>query len=193
MRGVFMARQSEVDWFYKGGIAAFHPEAWERLLEPIAAVDRVGADVLEIYAELLTDPDPAVHGPAAAAWTTSELMCVTARPGPAQEDVMEAPGETYTTARLEHHYFVHGAWLEEDQLLRGATTLAAVPTVIVQDRCDMLTPPVAAYELQSALPNARLEMIDGAGHAFDGCGIVDALVRATDQFAHSGAEASRVS
>jgi proline iminopeptidase len=191
LRGVFAGRRSEIDWFYKGGVSAFHPEAWERLIEPMAVAGRAGTDVLETYADLLADPDPSVHRPAARAWTTSESMCASVPVEAGEIDRSEGSGETYATARLEHHYFVHGAWLQEDQLLRGAATLAAIPTVIVQGRCDMLTPPITAVELQRALPDARLELIDGAGHAFEEPGIVDALVRATDRFAHSAGEADR--
>jgi proline iminopeptidase len=186
LRGVFAARQSEIDWFCQGHVARFHPEAWRRLLEPLAVEDwRHGtAAFLARYGELLADPDPLVRNGAAIAWATSEAMCLGIRYRADEVAVLEDPAEAYTTARIEHHYFAHNAWLDGEQLIAQASmTLQNIRTVIVQGRYDMVTPPITAVELARAMPGAELIMIDDAGHAFDEPGIVDALVRSTDAFA----------
>ena len=86
-------------------------------------------------------------------------------------------------ARIENHYFVHRGWLEDGQLIREAGKLADIPGVIVQGRYDMACPAETAWALHRAWPQARFEMIEGAGHAFNEPGILDALIRATDGFA----------
>jgi proline iminopeptidase len=93
------------------------------------------------------------------------------------------PAHAVAFARIENHFFVHGGWFEKDQLIRDAPKLAGIPTVIVQGRYDACTPPMTAWALHRALPEAELRLIPDAGHAFDEPGILDALIEATDRFA----------
>ena len=86
-------------------------------------------------------------------------------------------------ARIENHYFVHDAWLEDGQLLRDAGRLAGIPGVIVHGRYDMPCPARYAYALHKAWPLAEFHLIEGAGHAYSEPGILDQLIRATDRFA----------
>ncbi|MET1018037.1 MAG: alpha/beta fold hydrolase, partial [Leifsonia flava] len=86
-------------------------------------------------------------------------------------------------ARIENHYFMNGGWWEDGQLIRDAGRLSGIPTVLVQGRYDICTPPMTAWALAQALPEAELKMIPDAGHAFDEPGILDALIEATDRFA----------
>jgi proline iminopeptidase len=83
-------------------------------------------------------------------------------------------------ARIENHYFVHGGWMEDGQLLRDAHLVAGIPTEIVQGRYDMCTPPATAWDLHRALPDARFTMVPDAGHE---PGILDALIEATERAA----------
>jgi len=85
--------------------------------------------------------------------------------------------------RIENHYFTHGGWLEEGQLLRDAVKLGGIPGVIVHGRYDMPCPLRYAWELSKAWPDAELHIIEGAGHAYSEPGILDRLIRATDKFA----------
>jgi proline iminopeptidase len=94
-------------------------------------------------------------------------------------------GEDYAVAfaRIENHYFVHDAWLEENQLLRDVHRIRHIPAVIVHGRYDMATPAQNAWDLHRAWPEAGFHFVEGAGHAFSEPGILDLLVRATDRFA----------
>jgi proline iminopeptidase len=181
LRGIFTLRQVELDWFYEGGAAAIFPDLWQEFLAPVPVEER--GHLIRAYSALLNDPDPAVHGPAAIAWSRWESSTITLLP---RSDVIARftePSYAVAFARIENHYFVHGGWWEEGQLIRDASKLANIPTVIVQGRYDMCTPPMTAWALAGAMPHAELRMIADAGHAFDEPGILDALLEVTDRFA----------
>jgi proline iminopeptidase len=181
LRGIFTLRQVELDWFYEGGAAAVFPDLWERFLEPVP-VDQRG-HLIRAYSTLLHDPDPAVHGAAAIAWSRWESSTITLLPSADTVARFTEPSYAVAFARIENHYFMHGGWWEDGQLIRDAGRLANIPTVIVQGRYDMCTPPMTAWALAAAMPHAELRMIPDAGHAFDEPGILDALIEATDRFA----------
>jgi proline iminopeptidase len=181
LRGIFTLRQVELDWFYEGGAAAIFPDLWQEFLAPVPVEER--GQLIRAYSRLLHDPDPAIHGPAAIAWSRWESSTITLLP---RADVIARFTElSYAVAfaRIENHYFVHGGWWEDGQLIRDAGRLANIPTVLVQGRYDMCTPPMTAWALAEAMPHAELRMIADAGHAFDEPGILDALLEATDRFA----------
>ena len=181
LRGVFTLRASELEWFYEGGAAALFPDLWEDFIDPVPFDER--GHLIRSYSRLLSDPDPAVHVPAAVAWSRWESSTITLLPRP---DVVETfTEEKYAVAfaRIENHYFMNGGWWEDGQLIRDATKLAGIPGVIVQGRYDVCTPPMTAWDLHRAWPDAELQIVPDAGHAYDEPGILDALIEATDRFA----------
>lgn len=181
LRGIFTLRKSELDWFYEGGAATVYPDNWEGFLAPIPPDQR--GNLIEAYHRLLNHPDPAVHGPAAVAWSTWEASGITLLPRPDVVAKFQDPTFALAFARIENHYFVNAGWLEEGQLLRDAGLLKDIPGVIVQGRYDMCTPAVTAWDLHRAWPEAEFIMVEDAGHAFDEPGILSALIEATDRFA----------
>lgn len=187
LRGIFTLRRQELDWFYEGGAAAVYPDLWEEFLAPVPALER--AHLIEAYGRLLKDPDPEVHQPAAIAWSRWESSTITLLPQADTIARFTAPEYATAFARIENHYFRHGGWWEEGQLIRDAPRLAGIPAVIVQGRYDMCTPTMTAWDLHTAWPEAEFHLIPDAGHAFDEPGILDALIRATDRFARGSDEA----
>lgn len=182
LRGIFTLRKSEIDWFYQDGASHLFPDVWEEYLSVIPAEER--GDLVAAYSRRLSDPDPAVHVPAGVAWTVWENSTVRLRPN--AEAIAEARADVASAvafARIENHFFSHGGWFEDGQLIANAGMLAGIPGVIVQGRYDVCTPARTAWDLHRAWPEAALEMIGDAGHASSEPGIVDALVRATDRFA----------
>ena len=113
--------------------------------------------MIEAYAELLVDPDPAVHGPAAVAWSTWEAATITLVPDEGLIAAFADPAFALAFARIENHYFRHRGWLAEGQLIDGANRLADIPGVIVQGRYDVATPAVTAYDLHRAWPEADFQ------------------------------------
>ena len=86
-------------------------------------------------------------------------------------------------ARIECHYFVNDCFVAPNHILDNAGKLKAVPGIIVQGRYDVVCPMEQAYALHNAWPQAQFEVIGDAGHSAGEPGTVDALVRATDDFA----------
>lgn len=181
LRGIFTLRQQEVDWYYQEGASRIYPDKWERFLAPIAEEDR--GDLLHAYHRILTGEDRAAQVAAAKAWSVWEGETIRLLPDAALSATHEDDAFALAFARIENHYFVHRGWLEEGQLIRDAGKLRDIPGVIVQGRYDMACPAETAWALHKAWPEARFEMIDGAGHAYNEPGILDALIRATDSFA----------
>lgn len=182
LRGIFTLRKSELDWFYEGdGANQLYPDLWESFLEPIPVDER--DNLIEAYHRRLNDPDPAVHGPAAIAWSTWEASTITLLPRPDVVATFAAPHYAVAFARIENHYFVNRGFFDEGQLIRDAHILRDIPAVIVQGRYDICTPPVTAWDLHRAWPEADFVMVPDAGHAFDEPGILTAVLDATDRFA----------
>lgn len=183
LRGIFTLRESEIDWFYQEGASQLFPDAWEAYLAPIPEAER--GELVAAYRRRLQDPDPAVHGPAGVAWTVWENSTIRLIPDQAAiEAARSDEAAAVAFARIENHYFSHGGWMEDGQLIRDAAAkLAGIPGVIVQGRYDACTPPRTAWDLHRAWPQAEFRMIPDAGHAASEPGIVDALVCATDRFA----------
>ena len=181
VRGIFTLRRDELDWFYEGGASALFPDLWEEFVAPVPVDER--GNLIEAYGRLLADPDPAIHEPAAIAWSRWESSTITLLQQPDTIAHFTEPRYAVAFARVENHYFRNGGWWEEGQLIRDADRLADIPGVIVQGRYDVCTPPMTAWALHRAWPQAEFRMIPDAGHAFDEPGILDALIEATDRFA----------
>ena len=187
LRGIFTLRRAELDFYYNGGAGMIVPEWYEDFLAPLGGRGFTG-DTIAAYHDLLFDPDPAVHGPAAVAWSTWEAATITLEPDPDLIARFADPTYALAFARIENHYFVHGGWFETGpdgagQLIADAYRLADVPGVIVQGRYDLATPAATAWDLHQAWPRADLVLAPVAGHAYSEPSITDALIAATDRFA----------
>ena len=182
LRGVFLFDRHEVDWLYRpGGASSIYPDGWEEFVAIIPADER--GDLLEAYHRRLTSPDEAVQLEAAKAWSKWEGVTVTLLPSPETLEDFTEPRKAIAVARIENHYMRHGGWLEEGQLLRGVERIRHIPCIIVHGRHDSCTPPVAAWSLHRAWPEAELQIVPDGGHLYSEPGILDGLVRATDRFA----------
>ena len=179
LRGVFLCRKSEIEWFLYGLRSVF-PEPWEKFSGFLPRAER--GDLLASYHRRLVDPDPAVHMPAASAWSVYEGSCSTLFPSP--ETVAYFAGDTVALglARIEAHYFINDIFLAENSLLANAGRLRDVPGIIVQGRYDMVCPLVSAHELHLAWPQAEYRIVPDAGHSAWEPGILGALVEATERF-----------
>ncbi len=178
LRGVFLATQAELDWFYGGGAGKFWPEQWAKFtsLLPEHEVN----DAIAAYNKRLFSGDRATEILYARAWSHWENALASIH---TNGSVGESPGEyARTFARLENHYFTNKAFLEYDgQILDQMDRIAHIPGHIVQGRYDMICPPQAAWNLSERWPNAELKMVRQAGHALSEPGISAELVRIMDR------------
>ncbi len=179
LRGIFLCRGSEIDWFLNG-MRQIYPENWRVFAEYIPAAER--GDILGAYHKRLIDPDPAVHMPAAKAWSVYEGACSTLLPSPETVAAFGSERMALGLARIEAHYFANDIFLPKNALLDGIEAIRRIPTVIVQGRYDVVCPIVTADELHRAWPEADYQVIPDAGHSAMEPGIRRALVAATDRF-----------
>ncbi len=177
LRGVFLCRKSEVDWFLYGMRTIF-PEAWERFSSFLPEAER--GDLLAAYHARLMDPDPSVHLPAARAWSSYEGACSTLLPSPETIAAFGRDRMALSLARLEAHYFVNSVFLKKNALLDNTHRIAETPGHIVQGRYDIVCPIASAYDLHRRWPRARLSVIPDAGHSAMEPGVRRALIAATE-------------
>ncbi len=184
LRGIFLLREKEIDWFYQGGCSWLFPDYWQDYLAPIPPDER--HDMVGAYYRRLTSEDDAVRLAAAKAWSiwearTSKLVNV--------EELARKYGEdsfAEAFARIECHYFIHrGFFPRKDQLLVDAHRLHGIPGAIIQGRYDVVCPMASAWDLHQAWPESELRIIPDAGHSAFEPGILAALVEVTDAFAHA--------
>lgn len=182
LRGIFLVRQSEIDWFYQGGCDNIFPDAWEDYLAPIPPAER--GDLVDAYYRRLTSDDAPVRLEAARAWSvwearTSKLLV--------SEDLIRRHDNSHFAeafARIECHYFKHRCWFARDnQLLEDAWKLRGITGVIVQGRYDVVCPMRSAWDLHRAWPESDLQIVPDAGHSAFEEGITARLVQATDDLA----------
>jgi proline iminopeptidase len=180
LRGIYTLTKAELDWYYQFGVSEMFPEKWQKFLAPIPPAER--GDLLSAYRRRLVGDDRTVQLEAAKAWSIWEGETITLLPDPRVAAPFHDGDYALAFARIENHYFIHGAWLEEGQLLRDAYKLQGIPGTIVHGRYDMPCPARYAFALHAAWPEADFHLIEGAGHAYSEPGILDRLIRATDRF-----------
>lgn len=178
LRGIFLGRRSEIDWFLHG-IRHLFPETWRDFAHFVPEAER--DDLLAAYHRRLVDPDPAVHLPAARRWSLYEGACSTLLPNPALVADFASDRVALGLARIEAHYFVNRLFLPEGDLLANIGRVRGIPGIIVQGRYDAVCPPVTADDLHRAWPEAALRVIADAGHSAFEPGIRGALVAAMDR------------
>lgn len=178
LRGVFLCRKGEIQWFLYD-LRNIFPEAWRDFSDFIPQAER--GDLLQAYYRRLIDPDPEVHMRAAHAWGRYEGSCSTLLPSPATVAYFSTDHVSLSLARIEAHFFTHNIFLPENSLLDNAHVLREMPMVIVQGRYDAVCPIVSADDLARKLPRAGYHIIAGAGHSAWEPGICSALVEATER------------
>ncbi|MCZ4078869.1 prolyl aminopeptidase [Rhodococcus sp. H36-A4] len=182
LRGIFLLRRSEIDWYYNGGAGHIFPEQWDKFLAPIPKNERDG-DLVEAYHRLLTSEDRDIATSAAVAWSAWEASTSYLVPRPDQIAQNEDPRFALAFAGIENHYFRNAGFLRDNQVLADAHKLEGIDGIIVQGRYDVVCPATSAWELHKAWPGAELVIVDDAGHSAAEPGIVHHLIEATDQFA----------
>lgn len=184
LRGVFLLRRSELDWFYKEGCGWIFPEEFAAFRNHIPAEEQ--ADIIGAYYKRLTDPDPTVQIAAARAWSIWEGSTVSLLQDPERVRLFGADAYAIAFARIECHYFMHNGFFDrDDELLARIGRVRKIPCTIVHGRYDMVTPVKNSYDLAKAWPEADLRIVPDAGHAMTEPGIVSELVAATRRNANT--------
>lgn len=181
LRGIFLCREREIQWFYQGGAGRIFPDYWQDFLAPIPEAER--GDLVAAYHRRLTGDNELARLAAAKAWSIWEGRSASLLPNESIVSHLGSPHTALSMARIECHYFVNRAFLGPDQLLREMPRIAHIPGLIVHGRYDLICPLENAWELHRAWPGSELKIIPDAGHAASEPGIRVALVEASDRFA----------
>jgi proline iminopeptidase len=185
LRGIFLLRKAELDWFYQEGCSWIFPDAFESYLAPIPLEER--GNMIEAYYKRLTSSEPETQLAAARAWSVWEGTTLSLLHDP--ERVRKFSNESYALAfaRIECHYFINKGFFKSDnQLIENAGRIAHIPGTIAHGRYDVVTPLKNAWDLARAWPRAELRIVPDAGHAMTEPGIAHEVVTATDKFASLG-------
>jgi proline iminopeptidase len=184
LRGIFMLRRKELEWFYQEGASAIFPDRWEPYLAAIPPKER--GDMMRAYHRRLTGRNRRAAVAAARAWAVWEGSTSFLVPDEVNAAKWGEDHFALAVARIECHYFVNRGFMKrEDQLLAGVDCIRHVPAVIVQGRYDVVCPVMTAWDLHRAWPEADFRLVPDAGHAALEPGITHELVSATDRFARN--------
>ena len=179
LRGIFLCRPRDIQWFYQEGASRVFPDYWQDFQAPIPEAER--GDMVTAYYRRLTSANELEQIQAAKAWSIWEGRCATLHPNSKVVEHFGHPHVAIALARIECHYFMNNAFLEPDQIVRDAGRLANIPGVIVHGRYDMVCPLDNALALHQAWPEAELHIIRDAGHSASEPAIVDALLRGVEE------------
>ena len=183
LRGIFLCRAQEIEWFLYG-MQSFFPEHWVAFSEHLPPEER--DDLLYNYHRRLVSPDRTVHMPAALAWSLYEGSCSTLMPNDSGLDQFSQDQFALSLARIEAHYFVNNIFLPENFILDHAEVLNDIPGVIVQGRYDMVCPAASAIKLNKLWDRSQLIVVPDAGHSSSEKGIMTALIKATKELIDGG-------
>lgn len=181
LMGVTAGRRFEIDWLYHD-VGRLFPAEWARFREGAPAGERDGS-LVDAYYRLLNSPDPAVRERAASEWCRWETSIVSTDPDYVPSPIWADPAFRYRFARIVTHYFHHGCFLPDGEVMREAHRLAGIPGVLVHGRWDFGGPIDTAWELNRAWPDSELVTVAGAGHVASDPGMTEAVVAALDRFA----------
>jgi proline iminopeptidase len=180
LRGIFLVRQAELDWFYQSGASFLYPDIWQKFLAPIPEAER--GDLLNAYIKRLNGPDKAVQRACALAWSGWEGDTLSIEGPTDTASKFSDPDFAVAFARIESWYFKNRGFFESDNwVLENIRRLKDVPAWIIQGRYDVVTPMTTAWALHKAWPEAKFNLIKKAGHSSSDPGILEGLVAAADE------------
>ncbi len=180
LRGIFLCRKKEIQWFYQEGASRLYPDLWEKYLEPIPADER--QDLVSAYYKRLTHESRDIRIQAARAWSVWEGSTSCLEPDLAL--IQQTDGAIFAEAfaRIECHYFINGIWMKHDnQILADIGKIRHLPCEIVHGRYDVVCPIENAWDLHRAWPESRLHIVQAAGHSAKEPGILKKLIEATER------------
>ncbi len=178
LRGSFLARQRDLDWFTKDGVSRIYPDYWQRLEAFVGENKNV---VSAIHQGLLSE-DKQLQLQSAREWSMwGGAVALGAAFDPAFLESEPVSAAELNQAKIELHYAMNNYFIEENQLLNNCDKIAHLPVTLVHGRNDLVCPIESAWALHERLPNSKLNILPNSGHLADGEEMIDALVSATDE------------
>lgn len=181
LRGIFLCREADLQWFYQHGAHHVFPDYWLEFIKPIPEHER--GDLIAAYHTRLNGDNELAMMAAAKAWSRWEGQCATLRPNSDVVNAFTDPHMALSLARIETHYFTHQGFIEANQIIKNAALLEGIPGTLIHGRYDMVCPLDNAFALYEAWPDAELQIVRDAGHSSHEPSIIDALIKATNAMA----------
>jgi proline iminopeptidase len=183
LRGIFMLRKKEIDWFYQKGASYIYPDAWEYYISPIPESER--DDFVKAYYKQLTSKNDEVRIRASKAWSIWEASTSKLHQSGSYLHHFEDSSVAEAFARIECHYFINGGFFNSDEwILENIEKIKHIPTVIIQGRYDIVCPMTSAWELHRKFPEADFHIIQDAGHSMTEEGIAKKLVEYSNKYSY---------
>lgn len=179
IRAVFLARQTDLDWFAKDGVGRIYPEQWQRLLDSLSA-HKHSEDLVQNCNNILWGEDEIAQRRVTKEWLAWGAQVALGNDYQVNDEPISE--KMLKQARMELHYAQHHYFIAENQLLEQCERLAHIPTIIIHGRMDLVCPIEAGMRLHQAMPHAKYIILPTAGHIAQGDDMIDALVSATDEF-----------
>ena len=178
LRGIFLCREHELNWFYQKGASEIFPEEFDLYQSVIPEDER--ENLINAFYKRLTSEEISERAKAAYAWTRWEMS--TSHLKPRDFSIKKAANDNFSDsfARIECHYFINNIFLEDNYILNNITKIKNIPSSIVQGRYDIVCPMRSAWDLKKALPSSKLYVINNAGHSMKETGITNKLIELTN-------------
>jgi proline iminopeptidase len=181
LRGTFLARQCDLDWYIKDGVNRIYPERWNELMTALQGGG--SGDPIAAIRALLHGEDELAQRRIARAWSIWGGQVALGDDFAAQDCESHVPTTVLQQARLELHYGFHQYFIKENQILLDCRRIPVVPVMLIHGRRDLVCPVESAYTLHQHLAFSELRILPKAGHIAGGADMIDAMVRAADEMA----------
>jgi|TARA_B110000971_G_scaffold103085_1_gene106054 proline iminopeptidase len=180
LRGIFLSRPHELEWFLND-VDQFFPDLHDNLLSHDATINK--KNLVSQYSKLVFGDDQIIAKNAAVAWNQFEGSILKLMP-PENIETSESVNFEFELARakVQLHYIQNQCFVDGDEILKKVNILKDKPIAIIQGRYDMVCPPKTAYELMKHLPDCDFIMVANAGHSASEPGTLSALIGATEKF-----------
>jgi len=180
LRGIFLARQKDIDWpFNGGGATQIYPDHWDEYLKALPV--GITESTVKIAYDILTGEDKDAAMKLAKAWSIWEIKCCTLLPNQEYVDAASEDKAAWTLARHESHFMVNDLFLSENQIINNCDKVKNIPTTIVHGRYDIICTFDNAWTLHQHLPKSQLVVSESAGHASIELETINHLVNATNE------------
>lgn len=179
LRGVFLGRKQDIDWFYDhSGAARFFPLQWRQLMQLLSKEEQ--AAPLESIYRHLNGQDPVLKLKLKIALESWERQLVTLSPSSSKAGFDPELLAMDDSKLIQLHYCVHQCFIEQP-ILSQPLPLNDVPCHILHGRYDMVCPIEQGWTLYQHNRTFELDIIPLSGHVASEPLMQDALITLMDQ------------
>jgi proline iminopeptidase len=161
LRGIFLCRKDDINWFYQNGASEIYPQYWENYISIVDQSKR--ENILSAYHEMIFSGDETSSNRACKEWSLWEGKSSCLIPS---NNVINSFDEcAVSLARIESHFFMNNCFIRENQILEDINKIKDIPCIIVHGQYDIVCPIRQAYDLHKVYDNAELIIAKDAGHS----------------------------